>query len=171
MHWSIMRRTISATGFASLGIVASLAFPPSSSAETIRFETDLKGSSEVPPTQSAGGGKVTAIYDSTTQTLSWSGSYSGLTGPATAAHIHGPGAVGANARLVLWISNDTGQCSRGECRSKSDAKAAPMTSPFQGSATLTDMQVSELAAGMYYVNVHTDTYPAGELRGQLMKAP
>ena len=45
----------------------------------------------------------------------------------------------------------------------------PITSPFEGSATLTDAQAAELIAGRWYVNIHTDAYPAGEIRGQVVK--
>ena len=112
---------------------------------------------------------MTAIYDPVTKRLAWNGSYSGLSGPATAAHIHGAAAVGANARLVFWISESIGQCSQGECKLNSDTKVQPLTSPFEGSVTLTDTQSAELIAGMYYVNIHTNAYPRGEIRGQLLK--
>jgi CHRD domain len=156
---------------AGLVLIALLASSLSSPAETVHFKADLNGSKEVPPSHVTGTGTVTATYDAASKTLSWNGSYSGLTGPATAAHIHGPAAVTATARLVVWISENIGQCNRGECVSKTDASAVPLASPFHGSATLADAQLSELIAGMYYVNIHTDTYPAGEIRGQLVKSP
>src|SRR4051794_14807054 len=87
-------------GVACAGLLA-LASP--SQAETIQFKADLNGSNQVPPSQTAGTGTVAATYDPATKRLSWKGSYSGLSGPATAAHIHGPAAAGANARLVFWI--------------------------------------------------------------------
>jgi hypothetical protein len=139
-------------------------------AESIQFKADLKGSSEVPSNQSPGTGTVVATFDTATKQLSWNGSYSGLSGPPTAAHVHGPATVGKNAGLAFWITDNIGQCSSGQCTSKGDAKAHP-ASPFQGSATLTDAQVSDLMAGMYYVNIHSDAYPGGELRGQLLKSP
>ena len=141
-----------------------------SQAQTVQFRTDLSGSNQVPPVESAASGTVTAIYDLSTKRLSWNGEYSGLSGPATAAHIHGPAATTANARLVVWISENTDQCSQGECRSKSDAKAPPLASPFQGSAILTDSQTADLMAGMYYANIHTDAHPRGEIRGQLTRS-
>jgi len=139
-------------------------------AETIQFKADLKGSSEVPPNQSSATGIVMATFDTATKQLSWNGSYSGLSGPPTAAHVHGPAPVGKNTGLVFWITDNIGQCSSGQCTSKGETKAHP-ASPFQGSATLSDAQVSDLMAGLYYVNIHTDAYPGGELRGQLLKSP
>jgi len=155
-------------GIVSAGVSAA-ASP--SRAETIQFKADLNGSYQVPPSQTSGTGTVTATYDSATKRLSWKGTYSGLSGAATAAHFHGPAAAGANARLVFWISESIGQCSQGECKLSGDTKAQPLTSPFAGSAELTDAQAAELLNGMYYVNVHTNAYPRGEIRGQLLKAP
>ncbi len=170
MCHSFCRRLALSCGAGGIAFAMLLAFVLASRAETVLFKADLKGSNQVPPNQTTGIGTVTATYEPATKQLSWNGSYSGLTGPATAAHIHGPAAVGANARLVVWVSDNMGQCSQGQCKSKIDSKP-PLTSPFRGSATLSDEQVSELMAGMYYVNIHTDSYPGGELRGQLVKVP
>ena len=53
-------------------------------------KADLKAASEVPPNDSKGSGSMTATYDTASKKLCYKGSYSGLTGPATAAHCHGP---------------------------------------------------------------------------------
>lgn len=163
----------STLNYCMIGVVSAalLAIASPSLAETVQFKADLKGSNQVPPSVTSATGAVTASYDTVTKRLSWKGSYSGLSGPATAAHIHGPAAAGTNARLVFWISENNGQCSQGECKLNSDAKAQPLTNPFEGSATLTDAQAIDLTGGMYYVNIHTDAYPRGELRGQLLKSP
>lgn len=163
----LVRRSILAHG---IGIACVVLLTCTCRAETIQFKADLKGSSEVPPNQSQATGTVVATFDTATKQLSWTGSYSGLGGPPTAAHVHGPAAVGKNTGLVFWITDNVGQCSAGQCTSKGDTKARP-ASPFQGFATLTDAQVSDLTAGMYYVNIHSDAYPGGELRGQLLKSP
>ena len=168
MRQMFIRRSILGYGIGGIASLVLLIFASPSHAEMMQFKADLKGSNQVPPNQTAGTGTVTATYDTATKQLSWIGSYSGLSGPPTAAHFHGPAAAGVNARLVFWISDNIGQCSQGECRSKSDTKAHP-TNPFQGSATLTDAQAADLLAGLYYVNIHTDAYPGGEIRGQLVK--
>jgi len=159
-RWALAGALLAASAFGSPGL-----------AETMLFKADLSGASQVPPSPTNGTGTVAATYDSTTKKLSWNGSYSGLTGPPTAAHIHGPAAAGANARLVFWISDNVNQCSQGECRSNNDTKTHPLTSPFQGSAILTDAQAADLMAGFCYVNIHTDSHPRGEIRGQLVKSP
>jgi CHRD domain len=130
-------------------IAALLAFASPSYAETVQLKADLNGASEVPPNQSAGTGTVTATFDTATKQLSWKGTYSGLSGPATAAHFHGPAEAGKNGGVAVPIT--------------------PSASPFTGAATLTDAQAADLLAGRWYVNVHTAGNPGGELRGQLMK--
>ena len=82
--------------------------------------------------------------------MTWRINYSGLSGPPTAAHFHGPAAPGANAGVAVPIPN-------------------PATSPVQGPATLTDAQAADLLAGRYYINIHTAANPGGEIRGQVAK--
>jgi hypothetical protein len=144
-----MRKILLRHAVAGTAIAVLLAFGSSSYAETVQFKADLKGSAEVPPNQTTGSGTITATYDTSTKQLTWNGSYSGLTGPATAAHFHGPAEPGKNAGVAVPI--------------------ASATSPLHGSATLTDAQASDLMAGSWYVNIHTEGNKGGELRGQLLK--
>jgi hypothetical protein len=148
-----MRRTLLLPGIAGLAVALLLSLAMPTYAETAQFKADLTAASEVPPNQTTGTGTLTATYDSATKQLSWKGSFSGLSGPATAAHFHGPAEPGKNAGVVMWIST----------------KGAPFASPFVGSATLTDAQASDLMDGRFYVNIHTAANPGGELRGQLTK--
>lgn len=138
--------------FGRLLVLASLVAAPLSvaQAETLRFHAMLSGAEEVPATTSNGTGAVDASWDSTTMTLSWNGSYTGLTGAATGAHVHGPAAKGANAGVVVPIIAKDGK--------------------FSGSTKLAASQAADLAAGKYYVNVHTAAHPDGEIRGQLTRA-
>jgi len=154
MRQTFVRRSILGLGLG--GAVGALlsAFTTRSYAATMAFKADLKGSSEVPPNTTTGTGSVTATYDPATKMLTWNGTYSGLTGAATAAHFHGPAEAGKNAGVAIWIST----------------KGSPFPSPFSGSATLTDAQASDLQKGLLYVNIHTAANPGGEIRGQAMKA-
>ena len=115
-----------------------------------KMKATLDGKSEVPPNTSAGTGTADIDYDKATKKLTWKLTYQGLTGPATAGHFHGPAEPGKNAGVAIAIPNAT-------------------SSPVEGSATLTDAQAADLAAGKYYVNVHTAANPGGEIRGQVMK--
>ena len=106
----------------------------------------LSGKNQVPPNASTAVGM--ARVDLSGMTLKWTVTYSGTTGPVTAGHFHGPAAEGANAGVVLPFSGS-------------------MASPIQGSATLTQAQVDQLKAGLWYVNLHTAAHPGGEIRGQV----
>ena len=118
------------------------------SSNMVAFSTQLRAGNEVPPNASQGTGSVDAMLDKGTNLLRWKVNYSGLSGPATAGHFHGPAAAGANAGVVVpWSTT--------------------MSSPMEGSATLTAGQVADLMAGRWYANVHTAANPGGEVRGQM----
>jgi hypothetical protein len=142
---SVLRSVLaaSAVGLALLAVPAMAA--------TMKFTADLEAASETPPATSSGTGAAKVSFDTVTKKLTWTVTYKKLTGKATAAHFHGPAAVGAKAPPVVPI---TGK----------------LTSPIKGSATLTDAQAADLEAGMWYFNVHTAKYPDGEIRGQVVAA-
>jgi hypothetical protein len=121
-------------------------------AATIQLKADLKASAEVPPKDSAGMGTLTGTLNTETNEFTYHIEFSGLTGPAVAAHFHGPAAEGANAKPQLPI------------------KGSPVTSPIDGKATLTAEQAKDLLAGKWYFNLHTAANPGGEIRGQIMKS-
>ncbi|WP_407155582.1 CHRD domain-containing protein [Bradyrhizobium sp. STM 3557] len=139
---------MTSTRFIPLVLITTLACAGPACAE--KFKATLDGKSEVPATSSSGTGTADIDYDPASKKLSWKLTYSGLTGPATAAHFHGPAEPGKNAGVAVAIPNAT-------------------SSPAEGSATLTDAQAADLEAGKYYVNVHTAANPAGEIRGQVTK--
>jgi hypothetical protein len=136
------------TVLATLALGAAVAFAGPAFAE--KLKATLSSAAEVPANTSAGKGTADIDYDAASKKLTWKLSYSGLTGPATAAHFHGPAEEGKNAGVAVAIPNAT-------------------SSPVEGSATLTDSQAADLLAGKYYVNVHTAANPGGEIRGQVTK--
>jgi hypothetical protein len=129
------------------GALLSAILSPGAKAETVTYNVELKGSQEVPANDTTGTGAAAVTYDSATKLLTWKVTYSGLSGPATAAHIHGPAEPGKNAPVVIGFPKPE--------------------SPIEGSATLTDAQAADLAAGKLYINVHTAANKGGEIRGQL----
>jgi hypothetical protein len=136
------------TMLAMLALGAAVTFAGPAFAE--KMKATLDGKSEVPPNASTGTGTADVDYDAATKKLTWKLTYSGLSGPATAAHFHGPAEAGKNAGVAVAIPNAG-------------------TSPVEGSATLTDAQAADLTAGKYYINVHTAANPGGEIRGMVTK--
>ena len=85
---------------AALACTAALVFASPSLAAMVNLKAELKGSNEVPPNDNKGAGSLTATYDTVSKKLSWKGSTSGLTAPATAAHFHA-GESGKNGGVVM----------------------------------------------------------------------
>jgi len=128
--------------------LGAVAFAGPASAE--KLKATLDGKSEVPATTTSGTGTADLNYDAASKKLSWTVTYSGLSGPATAAHFHGPAEAGKNAGVAVAIPNAA-------------------ASPVKGEATLTDAQAADLLGGKYYINIHTAANPGGEIRGQVTK--
>jgi Cu/Zn superoxide dismutase len=121
-------------------------------ATTIGLLASMNASSEVPAPSgdvSAARGTFTgtATRSDTGASLQWQMTFSGLTGPATAAHIH-VAARGQSGPVVVPL-------------------CGPCTSPASGTANVDAALLAAIHAGGAYVNVHTDTNRAGEVRGQV----
>lgn len=140
-----MRKT---TLVATALLATALAFGYAGAA-TETFKGTLTGGAEVPPVTSQGSGTASVNLDTATKQITYNVTYTGLTEPVAAAHIHCGAAPGANAGVAVPFQNPA--------------------SPISGSATLTDAQMADLEAGKCYVNVHTATNKGGELRAQLTK--
>jgi CHRD domain len=142
-------RTALAAGFTAIALGGCGMMRPSQKMQI--FEASLSPSQEVPATASTATGSAEVMYNENTSMLSWKVTYSGLTGSANAAHIHGPAAMGQNAGVVIPFTGDMN------------------AQPMQGEKAITAAQYADMAAGLYYVNIHTARFPGGEIRGQLRK--
>jgi hypothetical protein len=135
--------------FAACMLAANLVVAPSALAETVIFKSQLNASNEVPPNNSKATGVAEASFDTATKLFSATVTFSGLSGPCIGAHLHGPGEPGKNAGIVMPFNF--------------------VLSPIKLSATLTDAQAADLMASKWYVNIHTQLNPGGEIRGQLTR--
>ena len=130
-------------------LAAGAALAVSACSQPMTFQTSMNAAAEVPQNASRGVGTVTATVYPSTKAMTYTAEYKDLTGPATAAHFHGPAAPGANAGVVIGSPS--------------------AVTPIKGGATLTDAQLADLMAGKYYYNVHTAANPGGEIRGQMQR--
>jgi hypothetical protein len=146
-----MTSTFLRSTLAALACAAIVTSVGPARAAMVNLKAELNGAAEVPPNPSTAKGSMTAAFDTTTKKLTWKGTYSGLSGPATAAHLHA-GEPGKNGGVAVPLF-----------------AGAAAKSPFEGEATLTDAQASDLLAGKLYANIHTEANKAGEIRGQLTK--
>ena len=114
-----------------------------------RVTVSLTGAKEVPPSQSAGMGTVEGVVNMASRELRWNIKCSGLTGPVTAMHFHGPASDAQNAGVVVPM--------QGGCDGQGTT----------GSVVVDQNGLADLLAGKWYVNVHTQRFPNGEIRGQV----
>eukprot|EP00011_Vannellida_sp_DIVA3-517-6-12_P013850 CAMPEP_0114622064 /NCGR_PEP_ID=MMETSP0168-20121206/9547_1 /TAXON_ID=95228 ORGANISM="Vannella sp., Strain DIVA3 517/6/12" /NCGR_SAMPLE_ID=MMETSP0168 /ASSEMBLY_ACC=CAM_ASM_000044 /LENGTH=332 /DNA_ID=CAMNT_0001833273 /DNA_START=63 /DNA_END=1061 /DNA_ORIENTATION=+ len=121
-------------------------------ADEIKFTASLSGRQQVPPVDTAAEGSASFTLDDDLD-FEWDIAYDDIDTGVTAAHVHGPAGIGENAAgHVIELDVDTGSTS-GE---------------IKGSQKLTEDQVNFLKGGMWYVNVHSNANPNGEIRGQII---
>jgi Cu/Zn superoxide dismutase len=137
---------------AGIGIIVAGGAVARTSADQVQLRALMTSSEEIPaPTGDVANARGTfvasAVKTATGATLSWTLTFSNLTGNAVAAHIHsGP---------------------RGQAGPVSVALCGPCTSGATGTADITSAVLSTIQSGGGYVNVHTPTNPPGEIRAQL----
>ena len=112
----------------------------------------LDGAQQVPPvvTPATGTGTIDFVgFDQATgyEIVDINLTFSGLTSPQNASHIHAPAPPGQNANVIIPLNNDT------------------PTTNFR--TTLLPTQRDALEHGQAYFNVHTVNFPNGEIRGQI----
>jgi uncharacterized protein (DUF1800 family) len=120
------------------------------------YVATLNGASEVPPEITSATGSSTVILSPDETSALVSLSFSNLSSPQTAAHIHGPAEPGNNAPgTILDLDQPLGQVSN----------LLWVFAPV-GGLTVQDL-VNALKTGRLYANVHTANFPSGEIRGWL----
>lgn len=122
-----------------------------------KLSGNASGAAERPnPVTSNGTGTISGTYHLEDNVMEYTINWSGISGPPTAMHFHGPADVNTAAGVLVPITVPSG---------------AGTSGTVSGSATLTDAQETDMLAGKWYYNIHTDAYKAGEIRGQVTAAP
>jgi hypothetical protein len=113
----------------------------------------LSSSQEVPANDSKGTGTADVTYNKETKMLSYKIDYTGLTGNATMAHIHGTAPKGTNAGVAHDLTPVLKKSASGS---------------FVDSVKVGDkIKEDSLLSGFYYFNIHTKKNPGGEIRAQI----
>lgn len=120
---------------------------------TAGYQAKMLGANENPGNGSSamGFGTVELSPDQTKITVNMS--FSGLTAPASAGHIHGPAGAGTNASVLFPFTG---------------VPNATSGSMPQQTFTINATQLGYLQSGLLYMNVHNSAFPGGEIRGQIL---
>jgi CHRD domain len=118
----------------------------------VSFKVPLSGGQEVPPVFPAGAAMAELTYDSVTRVVTWTLTYTALSGPITVVQFHGPAQPSKNAPPAVAMVK----------------QGSPAENPITGQATLTPDQAQQFADGEWYINIETQNHPEGEIRGQII---
>lgn len=150
-------------------------------ANPITFVAHLKGASEAPVNTSPGIGSAVVIFDTDLHTLSIEVAFSGLLGVTTAAHIHcctaapGEGTAGVATQVPVFVAFPLGVNSGSYQHTFDMTQASSFNPAFvaaHGSLAQAELDLlSGSFAGGAYLNLHTNLYPSGEIRGFLAPVP
>jgi hypothetical protein len=135
----------------TLALTALLAIALTGGAQASTYTAILNAQNEVPPNNSPATGLATLILNDQTLQMSWQLDFAGLTSPTTASHIH-RGPAGVNGPVIYPLALGVFQ--------------SGVNGVLQfNAADLPDLQNLGL-----YVNIHTNNFPGGEIRGQVRAA-
>jgi hypothetical protein len=144
--------TVAAAAILALAISA----PPVSAETLVPFIALLNSGQENPPTDSNALGVAFLTFNDETKELCYDISFTSLVAAESVAHFHAPAAPGENAGVVFDIS-------------PSPPGPSPLGSPKTGCVGPLDKDQSrDLRQGLFYINIHSVTFPSGEIRGQVL---
>lgn len=161
-------------GLLGLALVAQ----PRAEGSLLIYESGLSGAAEVPPNASPGTGFGRVTIDTVAETMRVQATFSGLLGTTTASHIHSPALPTATAGVATQVPTFTGfplGVTSGSYDHTFDLTLASTYNPAFVTANGGTVAGAELALrtglslGRAYLNVHTSSFPAGELRGNLVQ--
>lgn len=168
----------------ALGLSVSLLFlcGGAAHAAVITYSSTLSGAKEAPPNDSPATGQARVFIDDATNIMTLSTSFSNLTAPTVAAHIHCctlqplAGTAGVATALPTFPAFPLGVTSGSYTETFDLLNAATYNPNFVvnnggnvESARLAFL--AGLASGRAYLNIHTSAFPGGEIRGFLTEVP
>ena len=159
-------------------MIAILVAAQTSDAVPISYFANLNGPSESPPNASPGTGFAEVDFDSVAQTMHIHVTFSGLTTPTTASHIHAPttvpgtGTAGVATTTPFFAGFPIGVTSGTYDNTLDMALASSYNPAFitANGGTVASAEAvfaAALAADEAYLNIHTQQFPGGEIRGFL----
>ncbi len=173
-----MKRFIPAFGIAGMLALAA----PLAQAAPVTYTAALSGANEEPQNGSAGTGQATVVLDldPAVYTMQIQASFSGLEGATTVAHIHcctaapSSGTASVATQLPSFALFPAGVTS-GSYSQTFDLGDLGSWSPAFVTANggtpagALDAFLAGLSGGQAYFNIHTQSYPSGEIRGFLVQ--
>ncbi len=168
---------------AAFAVPVLLALPTLNARATLfQYEAILTGANESPPNASPATGFAVVDYDDAAHTLIVDFTFSGLLGTTTASHIHAPtlvplsGTAGVATTTPYFAGFPIGVTS-GSYSNLLDLTLSSSYNPsfittYGGTTAGAELELATaMAAGEAYLNIHTQTFPGGEIRGFLVPVP
>jgi CHRD domain len=161
-----------AIGVAVVGVAATTA--AAIAGDRAKLRTSLSGYEEVPAVSTTGGGEFRAAIDRHSDRIQYQITYRAIEGTVTQSHIHF-GQEGVNGGISVFLCSNLGNGPAG-------TQGCPQSGTVSGTITPEDVVgpagqgiaagefdelVRALRAGVTYANVHSTTWPGGEIRGQI----
>jgi CHRD domain len=163
---SPIMKWIKLTAFTSILFTLLLSFSACEKNAEKKIQTDfsktgivLNGAQETPPNPSTALGTMDVFYTRETRILSYTVKWSGMSDTVILMHIHGLGPAGYAAGVVQTILS-----------APNPTLFPKSLGTYSGSLLVDGVVVKEqdLLNGLYYMNIHTKTYPGGEIRAQIV---
>jgi hypothetical protein len=171
-----MKRTL-------LGLLAVLSMITAGTAQAaiIHFTVSLSGANENPANASPGTGSATVDIDTVAKLMTLDVTFSGLLGPTTASHIHccaptpadnAPVATQTPSFIGFPLGVTSGTFTNTFDMSLASSYRAAFITDHGGTPEAAfDYLLAGMLAGEAYLNIHTQTFPGGEIRGTLIQVP
>lgn len=152
----------------------------SASAAEVHLAATLRGFEEVPVVSSAAGGTFTATLSDDRSNIEYEVNYT-LSGHVTQAHIH-IGQKDVNGGIMIWLCSNlaspptppgTQACPDSPGTIHGTITAANVVGPAGQGISPGEFFEAQRAIlrGVAYANVHSDLFPGGEIRGQIVQVP